>query len=159
MLVNSSKWTVFKDGQGWVECVFEFSSNEIVASYEEEEVLKNMKVGVLYRPVDLQFPGVDMVWAEVKNSGQREYFGIQVTFAESHAKHKSVYEKLYQRLGLEKKTRLNVYMVTNPIYAETYAQRKRKQFFKPQVEFQYNLEFVTLRSKELDERLCKLGHH
>ena len=153
MLVSKCfEWTIW-NGDGWVKRDFTFSSNKVVAFYEEEEKLKNMEIGVLYRPVDPQFPAVDMVWAEGNNSGQREYFGIQVTFAESHAKNKSVYEKLYVRLGLTTENRLNIYMVTNPMYAEAYAKLKKEQFFTPQVEFQYNLKFATIRSKDFDKLL------
>ena len=35
MLVSKFEWTVFKDGQGWVERDFEFRSNEVIASYED----------------------------------------------------------------------------------------------------------------------------
>ena len=149
MLISKSHW---KNGQDWVEHDFKFSSNKVVAS-DEEEVPKNMQNNVLYRPVDPQFPAVDMVWAEVNNLGQREYFCIQVTFAESHAKKKSVYEKLYVCLGLNKEKRVNVYMVTNPVHAETSAKLEKRQFFTPQVEFAHNLEFATIRSKEFDDRL------
>ena len=159
MLVSRFKWTVFKDGQGWVERDFKFSSGKVVACYDEN-ALKNMQTGVLYRPVDPEFPAVDMVWAEVNNLGQKVYFGIQVTLGKTHPKRKTVYEELYVRLGLNKEERFIVYTVTNPVYAESYAKLKREQYFKPQLrqstDFPYNLEFATIRAKEFDDRLYKL---
>ena len=98
-----------------------------------------------------------MLWVEENDSGQREYFSIQVTFGESHTKNKTVYEKLYVRLGLNQKERFNIYIVTNPLHAETYAKLGREQFFKPQLKpsdkFPYNLNFATLRTKEFDVKL------
>lgn len=150
MLVYSSfTWTVFKDGQGWVKHDFKFSSSRIVAWYGEEDVLKNMQTGLLYRPVNPNFTAVDLLWVEESNSGQREYFGVQVTFAQSHVKSKTVYEKLYASLGLKKEERVNIYMVTNPLYAESYAKSKKEQLFTPQLkssdEFSYNLKVATLK--------------
>ena len=150
-------WTVYKDGQGWVKRDFKFSSTRVVARYEEEDVLKNMQTGVLYYPVYPQFPAVDQLWVEENDSGQREYFSVQVTFAQSHTKSKTVYEKLYASLGLKKEERVNVYVVPNPKYAETYAKLKKEQFFTPQLkssdEFSYNLNFATLRSEEFEKNL------
>ena len=158
MLVCSSfMWTVCEDGQGWVERGFKFSSSRVVARYKEEDVLKNMQTGVLYRPVYPQFTAVDLLWVEENDLGQREYCSVQVTFAQSHAKKKTVYEKLYASLGLKKEERVNVYMVTNPRYAEIYAKLKKEQFFTPQLkpsdEFSYNLKFATLRSEEFEKNL------
>ena len=78
MLVNSSfKWNICKDGQNWEDYHLNFSSGEVIAKHKEE-VLKNMQTGVLYRPVDPQFPAIDMLWVEENERGQRVYFGIQV---------------------------------------------------------------------------------
>ena len=88
MLVNSSfKRNICKDGQNWED---QFSLGEVITRHEEE-VLKNMQTGVLYCPVDPQFLAIDMLWVEENGPGQRVYFGIQVTFAEPHAKSKTVY--------------------------------------------------------------------
>ena len=155
MLVNSSfKWNICKDGRNWEDHHLKFSSGEVIAKHEEE-VLKNMQTGVLYRPVDPQFPAVDMLWVEENEPGQRVYFGIQVTFAEAHAKSKTVYKKLYDRLGLNQKDKLKICIITNPYHAETYAKLKKDQFFKPQLKpednFLYDIEFATISAKEFDK--------
>ena len=155
MLVKSSfKWKICKGGKGWKDCDFKFSSGEIVAKYDEE-VLKKMQTGILYRPIDPYFPAVDMLWVEKNGSGQRMYYGIQITFAESHAKGKTVYEKLYDRLGLNKTDKFNIYMITNPCYTETYVMHEKEQYFNPQFKpsdkFLYNIEFATISTKEFDK--------
>jgi hypothetical protein len=153
LLQDSTVQWYISNGQDWVKRCFVFKSSQIVARSMEKEVLKNMEPHVLYRPADQTFFAVDMLWAEQNNSGHREYFGIQATFAEPHGKSKRVYRKLYGRLGLKKEDRVTIYIIPNPAYANSYAKMKRKDFFKPQLEedkdFPNNLEFAILCSDDL----------
>ena len=163
MLQHSTfKWYASK-GQEWVERKIEQKSYTVVEK-DNEKVLKVMEPGVLYRPAKLNFMGVDMMWVQHNDSGQREYFCIQVTFADNHQKKRSVYRKLYAKLGIKKEDRITIYFVTNPEYAKLYAKRTKEQFFshskpddkkmKEQLspddeEFQ-NLGFAVLRSETFE---------
>lgn len=152
MIVSSSfKWSICEDGQHWKDCSLKFSSGELIAKDDEEVLKKMLTQGVLYRPVNPQFPAIDMLWVEETGRGQRVYFGIQIAlnFAETHAKSMNVYEELYDRIGLVQKDKFNVYIITNPRHTQTYA---KQQFFKPQLDnFPYNIQFATISTKEFDK--------
>lgn len=153
MLQHSTfKWYASK-GQEWVERKIELKSCKFVEKYNEK-VLKDMEPGVLYRPANQKFVAVDMMWVQQNDSGQREYFCIQVTFAKKQNKKRSVYTKLYTNLGIKKEDRITIYFVTNPEYAKSYAKKTKEQFFSPQLEpddeeFQ-NLECAVLYSKRFE---------
>lgn len=154
MLVNSSfKWIICEGGQSWKDRAFQLNSGEIVTKHDEE-VLKRMQTGILYRPIDPDFLAVDMLWVEENGPGQRMYYGLQVTFAKSHTKSTTFYEKLYDRLGLNKTDKLNIYIITNPRHSETYAKLKKEECFnpplKPSDNFLYNIQFATISTKEFD---------
>ena len=43
---------------------------------DNEKVLKVMEPGVLFRPAKLNFVGVDMMWVQHNDSGQRDVFKL-----------------------------------------------------------------------------------
>ena len=144
LLKGSFKWTRLDDDLNEHEIDLKFTSGKFV-SKDEEDVLKDMQPGILYRPCASTFPAVDMLWVEENEPGKRVYYAIQVTFAESHAKPTSAYVKLGRHLGLEKKDELIVYFITNPSYAHLYARREKEQFFKKSPkDISYNIEFASI---------------
>ena len=67
---------------------------------KEKEDVQNMKPGVLYYPVDFQFPVIDFVFVkETQTAQNKQVFCIQVTFGKKHDKPVSAYEELFDRLG------------------------------------------------------------
>ena len=124
-------WRVFQDGS-WCEHVWPpIEKISSVAKYFEN--VEDMVPGVLYYPADRRFPLLDFVYVEEeqKEKENKQVFGIQFAFAESHSKPVSVYEKAFSRLGLEKNDELRIYVVPSPRHAKTYVERKdfTKQFF------------------------------
>ncbi len=96
--VKNCKWRICKSDEE-KEFKLNFLAGEEVAKHEETKVLRAMKPGVLYRPVNPYFEACDMLWLDET----KEICGIQVTFAETHAKREGTYEKLFDVLGLDKK--------------------------------------------------------
>ena len=152
------KWKIFcKDKQEWVDRKFEFKVSQLVEK-EEEKFLKNMQTYVLYRPLNPQFPLVDMLWVELNEQGKKEFFGVQVTFAEEHSKPMSTYENVRQVLDINPEEKLNIYFVTNPRHVESYAKRNKVSFisgatltektkFKKMLD---KLEFSTIKTCKFD---------
>ena len=155
MLINGSfEWYVLNRDQSRRERDFKFTSGKLVAK-REKKLLTEMQPGILYRPCDPYFPAVDMLWVEENEKKERVYYGIQVTFSTSHAKALSVYENLYCRLGLGDKDKLNIYVVSNPIYTETYARCKKEKFFSPVLrspdKCPYNIDFAAISTKQFED--------
>ena len=122
-------WRVFEDGS-WCEHVWPpIEKISSIAKYFEN--VEDMVPGVLYYPADRRFPLLDLVYVEEeqKEKENKQVFGIQFTFAESHSKPVSVYEKVFSRLGLEKNDELHIYVVPSPRHAKTYVKDFTKQFF------------------------------
>ena len=77
---------------------------------------------------------------------KEQVFTIQVTFSKEHAKKASVFDKLYERLGMQKQDKLIVYIITNPEFAEKYGKQKYEDFIKHQKNDRLNVEFQSVRS-------------
>ena len=98
------------------ELVLEFDHGETV-SEENEDKLTNMEIGVIYKPINWQFPVVDLVWKD----GTRGACAIQVTFGREHKKDVTAFRSLYARLGLLSMDKLTVYFVPSRRNIEHYA--------------------------------------
>ena len=63
------------------------------------------------------------------NERRKQAFGIQVTFQKDHhKKSKSVYQKLYQRLGMDPyNDEITVYLITHPTNVDSYIQNTFKK--------------------------------
>ncbi len=145
------KWNVYVNGT-WYDHQWKFDKSEDVAKHDEN-VLK-MKPGILYRPVDRQFPIVDFLFVKESPTG-RQIFGVQITFAQKHAKKKETYERLYQRLGMKKSDKLHIYIVPSPQNAQGYAELQNYQYFTPQSkDNKLDVDFITVRS-EFDPNYVK----
>ncbi len=139
------KWNVYVNGT-WDDHQWKFDKSEDVAK-GDENVLK-MKPGILYRPVDRQFPIVDFLFVKESPTGGRQMFGVQVTFAQKHAKKKETYERLYQRLGTKKSDKLHIYLVPSPENAQDYAELQNYKFFTPQSkDNKLGVDFIIVRSE------------
>ena len=153
MLINSSfKWHVWKCDMSREDRDFKFTSGKLVAKFEKK-VLKEMQPGILYRPCEPLFPAVEMLWVEENEKKERVYYGIQVTFSDSHKKNLSVYEGLYRLVGLHEKDKFIIYAVTNPIDIKTYAQDGWKKFLSKDSKknCRYNLDFAVISAEKFDD--------
>ena len=162
------EWKIYhKDKQEWVDRKFEFEDAYFVTK-QEEKVLKSMQSSVLYRPLNPQFHLVDMLWVEVNEQRQKEFFAVQVTFAPKHDKSMSVYQNLREELELKPEDKLNIYFVSNPRYVETYAKCDKASFItgatksgkndpckvKKELD-KLNIEFACINAKEFDYPFMK----
>ena len=147
------KWEIYhEERQEWVNCKFEFKAGQLVDK-EDEEILKNMQTNILYRPLNPQFSTIDMLWVELDEHGQKEFFGIQVTFAKEHSKSVLIYENLREDLGIKPEEKFNIYFITNPCHAETYARREQKSFISGASKSKLNeetLKFFTIKTEKFD---------
>ena len=90
----------------------------------------NMKPGVLYYPADGNFPLLDFVFVKIEQ-GKKQVFGIQVTFAKTHAKDLTIHHQAYKRLGMKlNQGELRVYVIPKPLHAKLYSERKSEQFVR-----------------------------
>ena len=92
-----------------------------------------MKPGVLYYPTDPQFLAVDFVFINKnqEDKKKKQAFAIKVNFAESHQKARSVYEKLYARLGMNANTdEIIIYLITQPKHVSAYTKDTHKKLCK-----------------------------
>ena len=138
---NLFKWQIFKGN--WEDHQWTFTEKKRVAKNSEKVI--DMEPGVLYYPVDPQFPAVDFVFVN-KSQGdkKKQVFAIQVTFAENHQKPSSVYKKLYDRLGMNSETdEITIYIITQPKHALTYTKDAHNKMckFKPG---EINLHFAVV---------------
>jgi len=78
-------WQVYKN-EIWVDHKWGLSKNRKLR--KNNEMVTEMEKGVLYKPVDLQFPAVDFVYMEnlQKDLTRKTVYCIQVTFSSSHQK-------------------------------------------------------------------------
>lgn len=121
------KWEVFEAGE-WVKHDWGFEKWEFVSKGKESTM--NMKPGILYYPADENFPLLDFVFVKMEQ-GKKRVFGIQVTFAKTHAKDLSVHHQAYKRLGMKlNQDELRVYVIPNPLHAKLYSKRKSEQFVR-----------------------------
>ncbi len=142
----------------WKDHQWKFDKSEHVAK-GDENVLK-MKPRILYRPVDPLFPLLDFLFVEESSKGSQKVVGVQITFAEKHAKKTLTYKELYQRLGMKESDKLDIYIVPSPKNAQRYAKRSNSQFFTPvpKDKEKYplkSIEFITVKS-EFDPDETKL---
>ena len=134
------------------EGIFGPNEGESLHAKHEEKVLTEMQAGILYRPINPYLPAVDMLWVEENEKKERVYYAIQITFGESHNKRLEVYGKLYR---YDDKDKFNIYVVTNPIHTQSYAEREKKKFFtphvKPKEECPYNIYFAVISTEEFED--------
>ena len=142
------------DAGKWQELKFNIKTKLQFGSLleEEEQLLMNMKPNVLYVPSDSKFPIADMFWEEQVENGRRKVCGIQVTFASTRSKPLSSYQEFVDRLGLDmEKDELVLYFVTNPMFTQKYAKRKKSSFFEGENSINsWNIKFITLRADRLN---------
>ena len=92
--------------------------------------LECLKPGILYYPVEKNFPAVDFFFVK-EREGKKKVFGIQVTFGKTHPKSRSVYEKFYERLGLDPDTdEVTIYVISSSSNAEGYAKGLPSYFYQ-----------------------------
>ena len=162
------EWKIYhKLKQEWIDRKFEFEDCYVVAK-QEEKVLKSMRSSVLYRPLNPHFPLIDMLWVELNEQRQKEFFAVQVTFADRYDNSMSVYQNLREYLELKPEDKLNIYFVSNPRYVETYAKHDKASFisgatirkkkdpckFKKELD-KLNIEFACIKAKEFDYPFMK----
>ena len=121
-------WQIFDSGE-WKNHKWDITKAKMIDKDCENVI--NMEPGILYRPVDPKFPGADFVFVKEKKSNERRKraFGIQVTFQKDHhKKSESVYQKLYQRLGMDPyNDEITVYLITHPTNVDGYIQNTFKK--------------------------------
>jgi len=112
-------WQVYKN-EIWVDHKWGLSKNRKLR--KNNEMVTEMEKGVLYKPVDLQFPAVDFV-----DLTRKTVYCIQVTFSSSHQKTIETYKKLYNRLGMNPQLdeifevdEIFVYLITQPRHIAGY---------------------------------------
>ena len=113
-------WQVYKN-EIWVDHKWGLSKNRKLR--KNNEMVTEMEKGVLYKPVDLQFPAVDFVYMEnlQKDLTRKTVYCIQVTFSSSHQKTIETYKKLYNRLGMNPQVdEIFVYLITQPRHVAGY---------------------------------------
>jgi len=124
----SFSWQIFDNGE-WKNHKWDITKAETIDKDCENVI--NMEPGILYHPVDPKFPGADFVFVKEKKSNERRKraFGIQVTFQKDHhKKSESVYQKLYQRLGMDPyNDEITVYLITHPTNVDSYIQNTFKK--------------------------------
>ena len=120
-------WEIFTDKK-WVEHNWDICAKEKVKG--DEIRLDCLKPGILYRPVQRNFPAVDFFFVK-EIEGQKKVFGIQVTFSKTHPKPRSAYEEFYNRLGLDPDTdEATIYVISSSSNAEGYAKGFLSYFYK-----------------------------
>ena len=154
LLKQRFSWESFSIGidpvTNWEERKFRFNDVWMVGKLNAN-TLKNMKPGILYIPLEEQFPAVDMLFEE-DNSGTRQVFGVQVTFQGTHAKPLSAYKKVFEAVGLEESDKVHIYFVTNPLHLDGYLKRGKDQFFIKPKKTPRNIECSMLTAKELEPK-------
>ena len=121
------KWEVFTN-EKWVEHNWDISAKERVKG--DKIRLECLKPGILYYPVEKNFPAVDFFFVK-EREGKKKVFGIQVTFGKTHPKSRSVYEKFYERLGLDPDTdEVTIYVISSSSNAEGYAKGLPSYFYQ-----------------------------
>lgn len=127
VLPNIFKWQIFKNDR-WIDHEWGLSKKEKLS--KGDEMVENMQPGVLYYPVDMQFPAVDFVFVKdiQKSKKKKQAYCVQVTFSSSHKKPLRVYEKLYARLGMDPQLdEMFVYIISQPKYVDGYAKDTHKK--------------------------------
>jgi hypothetical protein len=117
---KSLKWQIHdKESQQWRP--FQFPDLKLRCfAIDRTPAFAQMETGLLYRIDDPHFPLVDIFF----KSAEDEVTGIQVTFAASHAKPRTVFELFRKKLRLPSSVRCRLLMVPNPKHAEVYARRQ-----------------------------------
>ncbi len=120
------KCKVFRK-EKWEEISWDFRNIEYLE--KNKESVGRMNPGILYKPVDPQFPLIDYVFIEMQNE-KKKICCIQVTFTKDHAKTYKTHQRAWKRLGLKDKDEIEIYVMCRPQFAKKYAGYKNKQFIK-----------------------------
>ena len=144
LLLEDNNWEIF-DGKKWDKRRFRFNESVRVPK-DSEHVLKTMQPGTLYYPLNPHFPIADFLFVE---SG--EVFGVQVTFAKSHAKEMKTFENLFELLDLNEERKLHLFLVPNPRHLEQYVKYEPKNFITKASQVKQNrVDFSIIRNELLD---------
>ena len=121
VLPDYFKWQVFENNQ-WIDHDWGLSKKERLSKCDKNA--ENMRPGILYKPVDPLFPAVDFVFIKEiqKDKQNKQVYCVQVTFSKDHKKAQSVYQQLYNRLGMDSQLdEIFVYIITQPKHVDGYA--------------------------------------
>jgi hypothetical protein len=109
------KWTVCSSADPTLKWK-PFSSFDKIETSEVFHRNQKMKPGVLYRPINTNFPGVDFLFLDGNTVST-----IQLTTSDTHPKDCSVYMKLFDLISLAPEEKIKMFVVCQEKHADAYA--------------------------------------